>query len=120
MQVHHIGIMVSDIERSIGWYQRVLGLELVDRRQLGETLLAFLSTGNTQIELIQKGGSYAANGVVNHVAFAVEDLAAEMARLREAGVSFEERWPRQVWDGGQIAFFAGPDGETLELFQAGR
>lgn len=120
MQVHHIGIMVSDIERSIDWYHRVLGLRLVDRRQLGQTLLAFLETGNTQIELIQKGGSYPANGVVNHVAFAVEDMAAEMARLRESGVAFDERYPLEIWDGGQIAFLEGPDGEVLELFQAGR
>lgn len=120
MRVHHIGIMVSDIERSIDWYQRMMGLKLVDRRQLGQTLLAFLETGNTQLELIQRGGGYSAEGLVNHVAFAVDDLEAEMARLRAAGVTFEERFPREIWNGGKIAFLDGPDGEVLELFQAGQ
>lgn len=119
MRVHHIGVMVKDIERSVDWYQTVMGLKLADRIQLGQTQLAFLETGNTMLELIQKGGEYPAEGVVNHVAFQVDDLDAEMARLRAAGVTFEERWPRPIWGGGQIAFFDGPDGEVLELFQPG-
>jgi lactoylglutathione lyase len=120
VRVHHIGIMVSDIERSIGWYERVLGCKLVDRRELGQTRLAFLETGNTQLELIQRAGSYAAEGVVNHVAFEVDDLAAAIEQVRAAGVELGEVKTIPIWGGGQVFFFDGPDGEVLELFQPGR
>lgn len=112
--------MVSDIERSIEWYERVLGLHLADRRQVGQTLLAFLETGNTQIELIQRSGSFPAEGVVNHVAFQVDDLTATIEAIRAAGVELDASTVRPIWGGGQILFFDGPDGEVLELFQPGR
>lgn len=120
MRIHHIGIMVSDIEHSIGWYQRVLGCRLADRRELGTTKLAFMELAGSQIELIQKGGSYPANGVVNHVAFQVDDLDAAMERLRAEGVSLGDARVIPIWAGGRIFFFAGPDGEVLEFVQAGQ
>lgn len=119
MEMHHIGVMVSDLERSVVWYQRVLGLRLVERRQLGQTLIAFLAAGEGQalVELVQKSGSYARKGVVNHIAFSVPDLDAALARLRVEGVNLEGVEPIPIWDGGRIAFFEGPDGELLELVQ---
>ncbi|MFZ5814717.1 MAG: VOC family protein [Bacillota bacterium] len=120
MRIHHIGIMVSDIERSVAWYQRVLGFRVADRRELGRTRLAFLELAGAQIELIQQEGSCAAEGIVNHIAFAVDDLDAAMARLRAEGVSLGDERVIPIWDGGRVLFFEGPDGEVLELFEAGR
>jgi lactoylglutathione lyase len=120
LRVHHIGIMVSDLERSIAWYQRVLGLKLADRRNLGQTQLAFLEAENTQIELIQDGGAYPGEGVVNHVAFVVDDIEAAVGRLRAAGAEPGDGQVRLIWGGGKVFFCEGPDGEVLELIQPGR
>ncbi len=48
--------------------------------------------------------------------FAVEDIEAEHARLREAGVAFSRAPGREPW-GGLVATFADPDGNTLQLLQ---
>ncbi len=48
--------------------------------------------------------------------FAVEDIEAEHARLREAGVAFSRPPGREPW-GGLVATFADPDGNTLQLLQ---
>ena len=48
--------------------------------------------------------------------FAVEDIEAEYARLREAGVAFSRPPGREPW-GGLVATFADPDGNTLQLLQ---
>lgn len=119
MEMHHIGVMVSDLERSVAWYERMLGLRVIERRQLGQTLIAFLDAGagGAMIELVQRSGGYSNEGVVNHIAFTVQDLDAEMARLRAEGIDFRDEKPIPIWDGGRIAFFRGPDGELLELVQ---
>ena len=121
-KIEHIGIMVKDMDESIRFYTEVLGLKLVERAPLNETVeLAFLSfpgQENVQIELIGRDPStIPEEGLVNHLAFTVPDLEAAMARLQEAGVEFSAEWPRRILDGGQIAFFKGPSGEKLELFQ---
>jgi len=118
--MHHVGVMVTDMERSIDWYGRVLGLQLLERRELGSTLLAFMGHGGALIELIQREGDLPTEGRVNHIAFQVDDLGAALARLREAGVDLGDEEPRPIWEGGQVFFFHGPDGEVLELFQPGR
>ncbi len=120
MHVHHVGIMVKEIERSIAWYERMLGLKLAGRHELGRTRIAFMDTGNALLELIQKEGTFPLEGVVNHVAFQVDDLSTTIAHLRAEGVELGDAKPRSIWDGGQVFFFDGPDGETLELFQPGR
>ncbi|MYI83666.1 MAG: VOC family protein [Chloroflexi bacterium] len=48
--------------------------------------------------------------------FAVEDIEAEYARLRAAGVAFSRAPGRERW-GGLVATFADPDGNTLQLLQ---
>lgn len=117
----HIGIMVSDMDRSIAWYTEVLGLKLRQRVRLSERAeLAFITLGDTEIELICRQGdfNFAREGVVNHLAFTVDDIAAVLAHLKAHGVTLRDETPRYLEAvQAQIAFFAGPDGETFELVQ---
>lgn len=122
-KMEHIGIMANDMNESIRFYSEVLGLELVERISLSETVeLAFLSfpgQESVQIELIGRESSdLPEEGQVNHLAFTVSDLQAVMTNLRKAGIEFSQEWPKTILDGRQIAFFKGPNGEKLELFQA--
>lgn len=117
-KAEHIGIMVKDIERSIKFYGEVLGLELIERQSFNGLELAFFRVGDTEIELIQGGSGYSeSDAVVNHVAFRVEDIDAALDKLREHGVTLIDQEPREIWTGCRIAFFRGPDGEKLELFE---
>jgi len=120
-KVEHIGIQVRNLDRSIKFYTEVLGLPLRKRLRLNETTeLAFLSLGDSEIELICKSTEYtfAKEGIVNHLAFRVDDIAGMLERLRKHGVELVHEQPLFVEkQGTRIAFFWGPDGEKLELLQ---
>jgi lactoylglutathione lyase len=120
-KAEHIGIMVTDMDRSIDFYTRVLGLRLRKRVRMSDvTELAFLPIGDTgtEVELICKqGATHPRDGVVNHLCFMVDDVAAVLAHLRQHNVELLNDEPIVAENlGGRIAFFRGPDGEKLELF----
>jgi len=55
---------------------------------------------------------------VNHLAFTVEDIEAELVRFKEAGVKLIDEEPRTILnDNVKIVFFEGPNGEKLELVE---
>lgn len=116
MRIHHTAIMVRDLERSVRWYSERFGFAVTERGEFEGTPLAFLSLEGGLVELVQ-GEGYAQEGVVNHIALAVADLEAELDRLRAAGVRLLDEAPVRVWNGGRLAFVAGPDGELIELIE---
>lgn len=75
-----------------------------------------------EIELIGRGSDgLSDSGKVHHIAFTVSDIDAELERLRGLGVQLIDETPKTISDVGRLAFFFGPDGERLEIFQpAGR
>ncbi len=118
MQLHHTAILVGDLERSIDFYCRLFGFRVVERGEFDGDPLAFLVIRGGLIELVQEGAGNLPEGVVNHIAFLVDDLPAEMTRLRLAGVPFLDEEPVPVYSGARIAFCEGPDGELIELMEA--
>jgi len=118
LKAEHIGINVDDLERSIAFYTQVLGLELIERREVRHLKIAFIKLGDTEIELVEGSRSHErADGIVNHLALAVRDIDAVVEHLRRHKVELIDEAPREIWDGCRIAFFRGPDGEKLELFE---
>ncbi|MDB4894934.1 MAG: glyoxalase [Firmicutes bacterium] len=121
-KVEHIGINVSDMDRSIKFYTEVLGLNLRTRVRLSEqSELAFLAIGDAELELVATGGAieHARQGVVNHLAFTVDDVSTVLAHLKKHAVHLLNDEPIVIEPlGVKIAFFHGPDGEKLELFSA--
>ncbi len=74
-RLHHVGVHVEDLGRSIAFYEAVFGMRVVQRFVLGDEELAFLDGGPGLVELIADGGGARASaGVVDHVAFEVGDL----------------------------------------------
>jgi len=141
--VHHTCITVSDLERSIGFYRDLLGLELLlteesersqdDRsKALGvagaKVKLAILSAGNARVELIEYVASTGRpydrkNNDVGamHIAFQVEDIDAVYQRLVDHGVSFTAppaTIPAGPMAGWRWTYFFDPDGVSLEIIQA--
>ncbi|MCR2822105.1 VOC family protein [Lederbergia panacisoli] len=121
MKMEHVGIMVNDMDKSLAFYQNILGLKLRNREWLNDTVeLAFLyfpEQPSVEIELVF-GVQVENEGIVNHLAFTVEDIEAELVRLREAGIKLVDEEPRSILkDNVKIAFFDGPNGEKLELVE---
>ncbi|WJH37074.1 VOC family protein [Paenibacillus aurantius] len=121
-KLEHVGIMVKDMDASIRFYTEILNLELVGREKLDNGVeLSFLSypdTDHIQVELVGRGSDdIPAAGKVDHLAFTVSNIEAEVERLRGLGVKLIDEKPKTILGGVQIAFFYGPDGERLEFFQ---
>jgi lactoylglutathione lyase len=116
------------MERSINFYTKLLGLKLVNRREIPQNNaeIAFLqdpaAKGST-LELTwyrnQKKFSQAdyEDRVFDHLAFEVKDMAKTIASMREANVTITDEPFRLDASGSLIAFVEDPDGTLIELIQ---
>lgn len=116
--VAHVGMVVQDAERSTEFYTQVLGCQIVDRHEDERIQLVFLQTNDLVIELVkhkQREEAERMAGVIDHIAFYVDDLEKEMARLKG---KVEFLYDAPILTGNKkIIFFTGPEGERLELVQ---
>jgi lactoylglutathione lyase len=129
MRLHHAGISVPDLDRSLTWYCEALGLRPGFRFEVPPIGLrgAFaLGEGSTGVELLEMAGAVpgapktdppSANAIhgVNHVCFHVADLEAAYERVIASGAA-------AVWDprdspepGMRMAYVTDPDGNLIEL-----
>ena len=124
----HSMIRVLDEARSVDFYRRALGLEVIDRLAFDGFTLRYLRApeGPFELELTvnhDRTTPYALGDGYGHLAVAVEDLAAEHARMAAAGI---EPGPlREMAHGGKplarFFFITDPDGYRTEVLQrAGR
>lgn len=118
-EVAHVGVVVTDADKSLAFYTGVLGCQVEDQYEDERIRLIFIKAGQVTIELIQyHADPVAARGAgrVDHIAFFVSDITAEIAKLRQHNIPLLFEQPRIV--GRQkIMFFTGPDGERLEFVQ---
>ncbi|MGB9791287.1 MAG: VOC family protein [Thermacetogeniaceae bacterium] len=120
-EVDHVGIVVSDAERSASFYVETLGYEVVEKNEDARLKAVYLKKGDQVVELLEYLGSEKQQrraGVIDHLAYRVDDLERVVSELREKGVEPLFDSPRLVFGGRKkIIFFVGPDGERLELVQ---
>lgn len=121
---HHLSMSVKDLKKSIKFY--VDGLGFVERVSWGEDpkRTVLLDTGDGNYFEISQGDSDEdfVEGVFKHIALRVDDCAAaiELARKAGAEVTVETKDVNLRTEPSipiRIAFFKGPDGEIVELFQ---
>jgi glyoxylase I family protein len=118
---HHVFLRVSDIEKSIKFYTEVLGFVEKTSWGSGAGKMILLDTGDgNYFELGQ--GSLSEGGSYQHVAIRTDncDEALEAARAAGAPITMEPKdvdLPSNPPIKVRIAFFKGPDGEVIELFQ---
>ena len=88
--IHHVAVRVTDLEGSIGFYERHFGFGVASRLTLANgARIAFLAhpDGGAELELIAGLHDHLdGDGLVHHIAFRVDDVPAAFARLRAAGV----------------------------------
>ena len=122
MKYLHTMVRVSDLDESLDFYCRKLGLEELRRVDVptGRFTLVFLAAPgdpSAQVELTHNWDEKGYTGGRNfgHLAYSVDDIYAVCRRLMDAGVTIN-RPPRD----GHMAFVRSPDGVSIELLQAGR
>ena len=122
----HTMIRVRDLDRSIDFYTRLLGMQVLRRKDYpgGKFTLAFVGYGdeadNAVIELTYNWDQkepYELGTGFGHLAIGVPDIYAACERLEQEGVSIP-RPPGPMKHGGSvIAFIEDPDGYKIELIE---
>jgi len=116
--------MVNDVEAAVAFYTSHLGFTI-----LSKTPPAFADVARGDLRLLLSGPTSSAGrsmpdgrqpgpGGWNRIHLIVEDLAAEVQRLREAGVHF--RNDIVTGPGGSQILLEDPSGNPVELFQPRR
>ncbi|MGH6934005.1 MAG: lactoylglutathione lyase [Dongiaceae bacterium] len=125
-QMLHTMIRVLDLDKSIDFYTRLLGMRLLRRTDYptGEFTLAFVGYGDekssTVIELTHNWGRkepYEIGTGFGHIALGVPDIYGACEQLAKEGVKIP-RPPGPMKHGGSvIAFVDDPDGYKIELIE---
>lgn len=125
-QTGHIGLNVSDIERSSKFYRDVFGLDILGESRQDGRRYAFLGKGQNVVFTLwqQSEGRFSAKiPGLHHISFQVESVERVReteARLKKLNVCFlyEGIVPHAEHAGSGGVYFEDPDGIRLEIFTA--
>jgi lactoylglutathione lyase len=122
-KMEHVAIMVQDINKSITFYSEIFGFKVRLRGSRPGQEIAFLyleSQQDMEIELIQEltaNIEYSQTGIVNHLAFTVENIAETIEYLKEKDIVFTSEEVKPTLEGGRMILFQGPNQELLQLVE---
>lgn len=128
MRLLHTMLRVGDLDRSIDFYTRLLGMTLLRKTDRPEQryTLAFVGYGSNpdhaELELTYNYGvsQYDLGTAYGHIAIAVDDAAATCAAIKAAGGNVTREAGPVKGGATVIAFVQDPDGYKIELIERGR
>ena len=119
----YVGIRVTDLEKSIDFYTKILGMKISGRSKIeqtkGETVGLQTEKDGFTLELnyYEKDSPYNTKYVVgeglDHLAFKVDDLDKALEEAKKTG---HRTILQMKADGGRWAYIEDPDGNWIELF----
>ena len=128
-KIEHIGVAVRSLSLSIPLFEKLLGTPCYKTESvLSEKVnTAFFKTGESKIELLE---SMEPDGVISnfvekngegmhHIAFEVDDLKAEIERLKSEGFKFINEEPKRGADNKMVCFLhpKSTNGMLVEICQ---
>jgi methylmalonyl-CoA/ethylmalonyl-CoA epimerase len=127
--IDHVGLAVSDLERTTALYEETFGMP-VAHRELVESQgveAVLLEVGDGHVELLRPLGPETIVGRfiakrgegLHHVAYRVADIDSTLARLKQAGVELIDSEARVGIRGSRVAFLhpKATDGALTELVE---
>lgn len=128
-KIEHIGVAVKDMDISCNLYEKLLGTACYKKEEVASEGVntAFFKTGENKIELLT--ASTADSPIakflekkgegIHHIAFDVEDILAEMERLKSEGFILLNEVPKLGADNKLVCFVhpKGTNGVLVELCQ---
>lgn len=128
-KIEHLGIAVKDLQASNQLFRRLLRKEHYKEEEVGEegVMTSFFQVGDTKIELLEatRPDSPIAKYLekksegIHHIAFDVEDIHAEVIRLKAEGFEILNETPKAGADNKLIVFLhpKSTNGVLVELCQ---
>jgi len=129
MILHHVGIVVKNLEKAIDKYQKsfntVSSLTVYDDIQ--KSKLALVSIGTEIVELIEPASNDSPvanflkkiNGGIHHLCFETEDIQSDIKAFREKGALIVcKPVPAILFNGRKVCFLYFGDGLLIELLEA--
>ena len=129
-KIEHIGIAVLNLQTAGLTYEKLLGSAVYKVEEVAAegVKTAFIQTGPNKIELLEatNDNSPVAKFIakkgegIHHIAFEVDDIRAEMLRLKAEGFVLLNEEPKQGADNKLVCFLhpKGVNGVLVELCQA--
>lgn len=128
-KIEHIGIAVKDLQTSNDLFERLLGTPAYKEEEVTSegVKTSFFMNGPNKIELLEATNpdSPIARFIekkgegIHHIAFDVEDIVAEISRLKSEGFNVLNETPKKGADNKLVAFLhpKGTNGVLIELCQ---
>ena len=122
LEPHHVGIVVSDLDRSKAFYG-ALGFETVQETEGADKTITFMRLGALMVELFcyretpPKTPSPERVIGFKHLALRTRDIDSALAELRAASVVPDAAAIRDMPGGWRLLFFDDPDGVEIEIMQ---
>ena len=127
--IHHVAIVVDQMDKALGFWQDALGIALTERRTVPaeQSEIAFLPLKSAEVELVQPltqdsgiAKYLAKRGPgMHHLCVEVDDIEAMLKQLQAKQVRLINEVPRQAEDGKRYAFVhpESTGGVLVELYQ---
>lgn len=122
-KIEHLGIAVKDLAASEKIFTDLLGAPPYKREEVDseQVITSFFQIGESKIELLQATSDESAIAKhiekrgegIHHIAFAVENIEAEIERLKNLGYTMIHNVPKEGADGKKIAFLHPKDSNKV-------
>lgn len=128
-KIEHLGIAVSNLQESISVFEKLLNTSCYKTEEVSSegVRTAFFQVGDSKIELLEATNSDSPiakflakqGGGIHHIAFEVEDIESEIARLKALDFILIHENPKDGADNKRIAFLhpKSTNGVLVELCQ---
>lgn len=124
----HTSIRTSNIDKSIDFYIRLMGLKLLSRREIpqNDAEIAFLQDpdgkgARLELTFFKKQKNFVQaeyeERVFDHIAFEIKDMEETLSVMRKSKVTISDEPYKLGPTGPVIAFIEDPDGTLIELIE---
>ena len=124
----HTSIRTSNIDKSINFYTRLIGLKLLSRREIpqNDAEIAFLQDpegkgARLELTFFRKQKNFVQaeyeERVFDHIAFEIKDMEETLSVMRKSKVTISDEPYKLSPTGPVIAFIEDPDGTLIELIE---
>ncbi|MBL8088831.1 MAG: methylmalonyl-CoA epimerase [Anaerolineales bacterium] len=127
--IHHVAVVVEDMEKSLAFWRDALGMELHELRDVPaeKSQVAFLPLDGAEVELVMPTtddsgiAKYLAKrgAGMHHICLQVDDIVGMLSQLKQKNIRLINEEPRKADDGKQYAFIhpESTGGVLVELYQ---